>query len=317
MSEPTIVAAAIAKLREIAPWIEVHSAHDDRVPLTQLHDLWNEIIAREQRRDLPLVLAQRYTPGDYGLVGFACVNSATVGAGLQHLIRYWGLWTDEPRVRIEGNKIILHYQTRMKESAGKDCATEAAFAELINGIRKLIGQEIKPKAIAFAHAKPKDTQPFDDYFGTKVRFEAEQTQLELDENDLQTPLPKADERLGKFLRDLANEALAKKGPQDNLQSELRNFIAKNLQSGIPTAKEAAKALHTSERTLRRRLEEEKTSFKMLLDETRKEMAEAYVKDKRLPMAEVAFLLGFSEASTFHRAFKRWTKRTPAEFRARK
>jgi len=72
---------------------------------------------------------------------------------------------------------------------------------------------------------------------------------------------------------------------------------------------------TSTRTLRRRLDDSGTSFRELLDATRAELARTYVRDRRMPLAEVAFMLGFSEASTFHRAFKRWTKMTPAAWRA--
>ena len=88
------------------------------------------------------------------------------------------------------------------------------------------------------------------------------------------------------------------------------------QEGVPTLEQVAKRLATSERTLRRRLEEGGTSFRNLLDETRAELARSYVRDRRLPLTEVAFLLGFSEPSAFHRAFKRWTDTTPSAWRQR-
>jgi len=70
-----------------------------------------------------------------------------------------------------------------------------------------------------------------------------------------------------------------------------------------------------ERTLRRRLRQEGVTFRGVLDATRAELAQSCLRDHRVTIAEVAFLLGFSEPSAFLRAFKRWTGRTPAAFRA--
>lgn len=97
---------------------------------------------------------------------------------------------------------------------------------------------------------------------------------------------------------------------------LRHLIAEALQNGVPELPALARSLGMSERSLRRRLDELGTSFRDVLDAVRKELALNHVKDRRLSLSEVAFLLGFSEPSTFHRAFKRWTGDTPAAFRAR-
>src|SRR5262249_16896150 len=109
--------------------------------------------------------------------------------------------------------------------------------------------------------------------------------------------------------------LEKRG-DDSPLDRMRELIAEALQSGVPTLDQIAKKMATSERTLRRRLEAEGTSFRALLDETRARLARSYVSDRRMPLSEVAFLLGFPEPSAFHRAFKRWTETTPSAWRAR-
>ena len=90
----------------------------------------------------------------------------------------------------------------------------------------------------------------------------------------------------------------------------------NFRGAAPSLAATAKALALGERTLRRRLEEEGTSHRALVDEVRKELALSYVRDTSLSLGELAFLLGFSEAAAFHRAFRRWTGQRPAELRAR-
>lgn len=326
---PSIAAPALSKLLDLAssfglspPALAADAGisrdfladRDARVPLEALHRLWSLIVEVTGRRFLPLEVAVRYTPGDYGLVGFAAANSANLGEALGHLARYLRLWADEPRISLDGSRLILRYGARLPESIGLHCATEAAFAEILNAIRVLEGASFRPSSVSFAHPAPEDSSPYHEYFGCKVTFGASVSQMALTHEQLEAPLARADPQLGELLRSVANEALGKLSPPDSFLSTVREYLAASLQKGLPSARDAARDLHVSERTFRRRLEEEGTNFREILDETRAEMARAYVRDHRLPMAEVAFLLGFSDPSAFHRAFKRWTKKTPAAVR---
>src|SRR4030095_3577397 len=87
------------------------------------------------------------------------------------------------------------------------------------------------------------------------------------------------------------------------------------QAGTVTALGVAARLKVSVRTLHRSLADEGTSYRRLLDQLRLDLAERHLADDRMSVGEVAFLLGFSELSAFHRAFKRWTGRSPVTFRA--
>ena len=141
-----------------------------------------------------------------------------------------------------------------------------------------------------------------------MRFALEQLGMEL---------PKADPQLGALLARFAQDALARRSGQEPAPlDQVHQLIAEALQQGLPTLGQIARRMAVSERTLRRRLEEQGTTFRAVLDETRARISRSYVSDRRLPLSEVAFLLGFSEPSAFHRAFKRWTGSTPAAFRSR-
>jgi AraC-like DNA-binding protein len=95
----------------------------------------------------------------------------------------------------------------------------------------------------------------------------------------------------------------------------RVALSEELQAGNVTAQGLAARLRVSIRTLHRSLAAEGTSYRRLLDQLRLDIAERHLMDDRTSVAEVAFLVGFSEISAFHRAFKRWTGRTPVTFRA--
>jgi AraC-like DNA-binding protein len=97
-----------------------------------------------------------------------------------------------------------------------------------------------------------------------------------------------------------------------LQVEAR--LVEQLSSGHATQESIAKALNLSPRTLQRKLKEEGTTYKQLLDTTRRELAAQYVKESHLSVNEITFLLGFSEPANFSRAFKRWTGVSPSQYR---
>jgi AraC-like DNA-binding protein len=297
--------------------VEIGADPDQRVPLETLHTLWEATLRRYPRTDGALLGAQRYRPGDYGLVGFVCMNSATLGEALGHAVRYLHLWTDDPGMRLDDEGTVhLQYRTSFPDRLGVRCATEATLAELVHGARLVTAAPIALADVWFAHPGPHDRSAHESFFGCPVRFRAGSTGMRFHLEQLATRLPLADAQLGAFLRKLANEALARKtGQSESPLDQVRKLIAEELQRGVPSLGGIAHRLAVSERTLRRRLQDEGTTFRELLEETRAQIARSYIRDRRLPLSEVAFLLGFSEPSAFHRAFKRWTGATPAAYRA--
>lgn len=327
---PTIASGAIRKLWSA---LEGHAAAalvervgidpaviddpDARVPLEKLHALWEAVLEVEPRADGAVLGAERYSPGDYGLVGFVAMNSPTLGEAIRQAVRFLGLWTDDPGMQLrDDGTVSVVYRTKFADRVGWRFATEATHAELLNGARLVTQKHITPLEVRFEHIGPRDISAHEAFFGCKVRFRAPDSALVFRPEDLALPLPKADAQLGEYLRSIALQALEKRGGVESSPlDKIRGIIAEELQRGVPSLEQVAKSLATSERTLRRRLESEGTSFRELLDETRAGLARSYVSDRRIPLSEVAFLLGFSEPSAFHRAFKRWTQTTPNAWRA--
>jgi AraC-like DNA-binding protein len=104
--------------------------------------------------------------------------------------------------------------------------------------------------------------------------------------------------------------------QDPILSELKRFVSDRLRDGPPSVEDAATATGISVRTLQRRLETHGSSYRDVVDVVRREMAERYVREATLSQVDIAFLLGFSDQSSFHRAFRRWFATTPGDYRAR-
>lgn len=333
MAPPTIASGAVRKLLDGArahgldierlcadagTRPDVADDPDARLPLPLLHALWEAVAARRPQPDLALEGARHYRPGDYGLVGFVAASSATLGDGLDAVVRYARLWTDSPVMRWTApGEVDVETRPAMADRLGLRLTIEAALAELLHGARVLTGQPaLAPARVRVGHPPPATTAAHDAFFAVAVEFGAPRTALTFATDQLATPLPGHDSQLGAFLRTLARDGLARRAPPDDLLGQVRAQIAERLARALPDAATVAGALAMSERTLRRRLDDAGTSFRAELDAVRAELATSYVRDRRLPLSEVAFLLGFAEQSAFNRAFRRWTGQTPSAARAR-
>ena len=102
--------------------------------------------------------------------------------------------------------------------------------------------------------------------------------------------------------------------EDDLVTKVGNAIAKSLSNGVPSIDEVAAALFMTKRTLQRRLADEGVLYNEYADEIRRKLAVQYVKNTKMPLTEVAFLLGYSHVSAFSRAFRRWMGQSPNDFR---
>jgi AraC-like DNA-binding protein len=113
---------------------------------------------------------------------------------------------------------------------------------------------------------------------------------------------------------LAEERLAELPEAAATTQRVRVLASRELSGGEPTAEHVASLLHMSRRTLARRLEQEGTSFRSIMDDLRRGLAERYLALDDLGMSEIAVLLGFSDPAAFHRAFRRWCGQSPSEYR---
>jgi AraC-like DNA-binding protein len=131
---------------------------------------------------------------------------------------------------------------------------------------------------------------------------------------LEAPIVRADPALAAVLRRHAEDLLAALPDVTSAAALVRRHLGETLASQPPDVARAAKALGMSARSLQRKLEEEGTSFKAVVDEARRALAITHLRDERRSITDVAFLVGFSETSAFSRAFRRWTGKSPIDWR---
>jgi AraC-like DNA-binding protein len=289
---------------------------DARISHEAVHALWREIIRRSGDEAIGLRLVQLVEPESLDVVGYAAYSSPSLGEALTRFIRYsrlihegakWTLETSGNVCRITHSVPGIHIPLH-----GAIC--QWVLATVIVNIRRMTGLDFVPLRVGFQHHQPEDISVYRELFRSPLEFGQSVNFVTFDAAWLNQPLLKSDPGLCALLDRYAEELLAKLPGRESLVDSVRQEISMGLRGGDPGLDAIAQKLGMSPRTLQRKLKEEGTSHQELLDEMRRELSIHYLQERQMAVYEVAFLLGFSETSAFHRAFKRWTGTTPGEFR---
>ncbi|HVW29116.1 MAG TPA: AraC family transcriptional regulator [Polyangiaceae bacterium] len=305
-----------ALCRSVGLSLESLRAEGSRVPYAVVRELGERAseLARDPNLGLHLAQDVRDTSVyDAGLL--MLMSSPCVRTGLERMTEYQRYWGDGERVKLFGVPGGASVRL-MNEGTADDYqrqSDECAMAEIVVGFRAISGRDVVPRAVRFRHPAPADVREHQTLFRCELRFAAPHTELELADGDLDAPLPHANEIYSAIFQGQVERALARLPKATATAKDVRAAAQAALASGRCTLAGTARALGTSERTLQRRLQEEGTSFAELVDCLRHEMAIECL-DKQLSVAEIACLLGYSDPSAFHHAFKRWTGTTPEQSR---
>jgi AraC-like DNA-binding protein len=189
------------------------------------------------------------------------------------------------------------------------------LAAVLQASRELTGVDIVPASVTFTYPQPSRTTAHRQYFRCPLHFGgAPIASVVFRTSDLDLQVVEADETLAGYLSKYAEQVLASLVQGESMRHQVRAAIWSLLGDGPPSLKHIAAALDVPARTLQRRLATEGTSLHQEIEEIRKTMAVAVLRDRSLAVEDVAYLLGYSEPSTFFRSFKRWTGTTPRQFR---
>ena len=257
--------------------------------------------------------AQHYQPGAH-VFEYLALNSPTLGDLLTRVCRYYRLIIDAaaPTLEIAGDTARWHFRMPGHEPVHTLLAQLVLTTAVLAG-RRWMGLELSPKVV-FAFAAPEDSSEYTRVLGPLVKFAGTTNHLEFPALALTLPLRTANPDLFALLDDHAAILLRQRPAPDDLLTKVKQLVADGLESGDFELEALAKQLHTSGRTLRRRLSELGTSHREIVDQVRHALAKPYLANERLSLEDIAYLLGFSDPSAFHRAFKRWAGKTPSEQR---
>ena len=293
---------------------------EGRVDAERYQHVWVESTARVGDRAFPIYVATlgSETTEPANLLRLICMGSATIGEALERASRYLGLATDLSTwiLEVEPTAATVTIERRSAWAPAWAFADEFAAAEIVNLVRVFSGKQWAPREVTFVHEAPADVAPYERFFASRVRFSSARTAIYFDPDILRAPLVRADPAMVAFFTDFAEKLLVSlhAASASSVLLRVRELLAKQMHDDPPSMDHIASQLGVSTRTLRRQLQAEKTTFKKLLDETRLAMARRYLEIGDKSSDQIAFLLGFSDVTAFHRAFRRWTGMTPQAYR---
>jgi AraC-like DNA-binding protein len=288
---------------------------DERVPIATVHDLLAATLLLTGDENIGLRAAREFKPGDYGAVEYVARSASTWADACEVLGRYVPLVNDALRfsTHAEGTKLRIQFDATLPLPRAVADFQSAAFI--------IAGKTTRPLDFApeygayFSHTEPEDLSEYRDVFaGAALHFSAGFNGFVVDLEYNTMRLESADPNLHSLLRKHADAMLAELPSANRLIEQVRDLLMRELQGGTPTLHHIARKLSLGDRTLSRRLSDDGTTFKAQLDDLRERLARRYLSNSDLAISEITFLLGFSKASAFHRAFRRWTGQTPLEFR---
>jgi AraC-like DNA-binding protein len=287
---------------------------DERIAMSEAHALLEGAIAYAGDPALGLKAGRALSLGDGGALDYAMHALTTVQEAIEVAHRYIRLLNDalEIGIEIDGERAIVRLDSHVVlPRAAEDFMMSSLFA--IHMRRLVLGaSELE---CWLSQPAPGDTTEHARTFGSaQLRFGAPYCAFVFERKWLQAPLASADFKLYAVLHKQVERALSELPRVLSFTETVRRLIADRLSRGHPTAATVASALGMSPRTLSRRLSQEGTSFGPVLEELRRRLAFSYLGQAQIGIAEVAFLLGFSQPEAFHRAFRRWTGQTPREYR---
>lgn len=261
---------------------------------------------------------QRFHVSTYGLYGFALLSSTDFRQTARFAVQYHELATPVAGISFLEHQGHAIWRIDPIASRAVDSRLYRFLVELHFGIhtalhRDLMGPQFRPRELRVTYGPLSEPQAYEEEFGCPVRFRAPCNELAFDAAWLRRPPELGDSSAFSELLNLCDERLAQLEMRAGIAGRVRALLLSDLQRP-PALRTIATRLRMGERTLRRRLEREKQSFRGLLDELRRALAIQYVRDTAMTVEDIAAAVGFADGANFGNAFRRWVGVTPRQFR---
>lgn len=286
-----------------------------RYPMDAMHKLWRLIEQHTDDEAIGLAIGKRWEPTSFHALGFAWLASRSLQMGLQRLCRYARIVHSGAVTKLtnKGSTYELAFYMSAYEGILHPLANDAAHATFNHMCRMLCGDQFRPVEVYSMRPPTSIGVLLEAEVQAPYHLGSDNNVWTFDRLDVERTLPFGNPGLA-----MANEQLAldylNRMDLDDISARTRKYITHHLPSGPVTQEMTARELNMSVRSLQRRLEEEGYTFAGLMEEIRQDLAETYVRNSRLTLNEITYLLGFSEPASFTRAFRRWKGTSPSRYR---
>ncbi|MCC5857171.1 MAG: AraC family transcriptional regulator [Ectothiorhodospiraceae bacterium] len=274
-------------------------------------------VLRRVTRDELWGLCQRPLPlGSFALGTELMVRSQTLGEALRTGFHFYHLLLDDFVMRLvhQGDTAHVRLLDRRPINPRRDYAKRTALFFTFGLASWLVERRLPVNRVRISAPEPSEYTETSRLFQAPVEYGAPHTGLSFDAVWLYHPVRQDRESLARFLRRAPTNLLVKYRDEGRITERIRRYLRRHLAGRLPSLEEVAEDLRMTPQTLRRRLREEGEGYQTIKDEVRRDAAVDLLARPDLSLMEIANRTGFSEPSTFHRAFKKWTGLAPGEYR---
>lgn len=287
-----------------------------RLDFEQLEQTLSVAVAVTGDQGLGLHLAEHVSEGAFDLLAHLAAHAPTMRKAIEIAAQFAGLTLDGVLLgmRDEGDAFIASFAFPRSTPLSDRVLADLMVAGLVRLARSSFGPNVMPRLACFEHERPSYHREYARIFGPNCRFSQGVTAITFDREIVDRPQTNQNPALYEVLRAEAERRLDRMTGRVRLAARLRNYVLAMPRSRIPDISAAARDLGMSERSLRRRLVADGTSYRDVVRSALEDSAARLLRDPSRTIKDTAAALGFADAATFHRAFKRWTGLTPGEYR---
>lgn len=295
----------------------LHNSHAEVSADQELTLIANIIAAYGGYRPaLGLNAGRRYHLSSYGLWGFALISSPTLRDAIHLGIRYLDLTFAFNQVRLDEHGALarLLLDGSAIPAVSRQFLVERDMASIMTMIDELFSIKAPLRQVCFSHPTPTDISPYLATFGMAPTFNQRETCLVFDRSFLDMAIPQGNPTTALICEHQCRELLSRRQQRSGVAARVRDILVRQPQH-LPDMEMVAERLCMSSRTLRRHLNAEGVSFRLLVDEVRMALAEELLTIDGITLEEIGIRLGYSEVSNFLHAFKRCKGLTPGAFKS--
>jgi AraC-like DNA-binding protein len=285
------------------------------IPHAVLGRLLTLCVVRTHCPHFGLLVGQRATILSLGVVGRLMQHSETLGDAMRVLVSNLSIQDRGavPALTISGDMALFTFSVYQPEAESADQISDGSLAVTVNAIRALCAADWSPSEVLLPRVAPTDQEPYRRHFQAPVRFNQESAIVVFPAQDLERRVATADPMLRAMLEERISQLKGRPGCE--FSDDVRRLLRIRLTSNHHSADDIADLLAMHRRTLSRRLKGSGIGYRAITNEVRFEIARQLLQDTQVPLAQIAAALGYSEASAFTRAFRRWSGQTPIAWRA--
>jgi AraC-like DNA-binding protein len=288
---------------------------DGRIGLVQFASLVTEALRITGDSDLGLDYGLRGRISDFGILGYALLSARDLRQAIEFVSFYYKIF--DPVIAFEFESVPPHVHARAVQSADlghfEIFAHEATLACTAAIARMLLDEPITPTRLTLCYPEPPHSGRYPAVFGCRPEFDAPHTSIQFEERHLSEPLRFSNQEMAEICRQQCERWLLAAEDQGSLTVKIKKELLET-PGQFPKMDDIAAALGMSVRSLRRHLSADSVTYQELLDQVRSDLAVDYLRNSLLTVEQIAQLVGYGEAASFRKAFRRWTGKAPGDYR---